>query len=236
MSVIGDFILLNRNSTSICEQEYQNYPSGAEAYSKFIKSFGSTPAYYSLFPKKVVTEWSKFVALHPVPFAYTDWLLHLLAFYSDRVCHPGRGAMLGHYNLENWGGSAVSENSNLKIALKSGVPESCAPLMNLFWLLDAIDLLSHTMIGRHNQFNEFSTILARDQINRFIGNLEYRIKLIHKINDKEYLVHFKKLIEAIDATELNMDSLRTAMYDFVNAAEGHIPTALNRYFRDQAHL
>jgi len=232
MSVIGDFILLNKDSTSICEQEYQNYPSGVEAYSKFINSFGSTPAYYSLFPKKVVAEWARFMVLNPIPFAYTDWLLHLLAFFSDRVCHPGRGVMLGHYNLENWGGLAASENSNLKIALKSGVPESCAPLMNLFWILDSINLLSNTMIGKNNLFDEFSTILARDQIARFIGNLEYRLKLINRINDKGYLIQFERLINTIDAVELKIDSLRAAMQDFVKAAEGHTPPALNRYFRD----
>lgn len=235
-SVIGDFILLDNNSTSVCEQEYQNYPAGPEAYSKFINTFGSTPAYYSLFPTQVVAEWANFMVSNPVPFAYGDWLLHLLAFFSGRVCHPGRGVMLGHYKVQNWAGLATSEKSNLRIAASNGVPESCTPLMNLFWILDAASLLSSAINNQKSNSNDFVNTVARDQINRFIGNLEYRIKLINRITDMSYINQFNKLTKVIDAGELRVSSLRRAMHDFINAVEGQLPPALKRYFCDDAYV
>jgi hypothetical protein len=232
VSSVGDFILHSRYGVSVCEQEYQLYPQGLETYRRFISSQGAIPAFYSVYPRQLVAHWSAYLAEYPVPFSYMDWLLTMLAFAYTRVSHPGRGVMMSHYDLTNWCDRVTSERRNLKIMASRGVPPTMLPLINLFWILDALRLLQRPGLQPLQSESAFKSLIAKDQLKRFLDNLEFRIKLISRQADRAYIAAVSKLSPIVDATNVDIDKLRSGLAEVIGDVEGSVPHSLSHYFSE----
>jgi hypothetical protein len=232
VSSIGDFVLKSRHGVSVCEQVYQLYPQGLESYRHFISSQGAIPAFYGVYPQQLVAHWSAYLAECPVPFSYADWLLTMLAFAYTRVSHPGRGVMISHYDLTNWCDRVTSERRNLEIMVSRGVPPTMLPLINLFWLLDALHLLQRPGLQMLNSESTFKSVIAKDQLKRFLDNLEFRIKLISRHTDRAYITAVSKLSPVVDATDVDILKLRSVLAEVIADLEGSVPDSLSHYFSE----
>jgi glycosyltransferase involved in cell wall biosynthesis len=230
VTTIGDFMLKSVYGLSVCEQVYHLYPQGTESYRTFINSQGAIPAYYSVFPKSVVAQWHSYITEHSVPFSYTDWLLTTLAFGSTRVRHPGRGVMGSYYDQSNWCDQSTSELRNLEIMKNSGVPNSILPLINLFWLIDALSLLQRSGLEREESNIDISQVIVQDQLKRFVDNLEFRLKVIDRHSDGIYIDHISILSPVMNWEKFDLGELRSVLKEVVVRLEGAVPVSLQHYF------
>ncbi len=230
-TIIGDFVLKSNYGVNLCEQNYHYYPRGAESYRVFINSRGAIPSYYSVFPVALVRQWCSYLSNHPVPFSYVDWLLTTLAFARTTVMHPGSGKMVSYYDQSNWHDQASSEIRNLQIMKLNGVPDSILPMINLFWLMDAVLLLNRPAIAGELELKvDLSEIVKRDQLKRFVDNFEFRARIIGRHADKGYIDQIARLSPLFQEVTPNLQSFRDIISDVVTKIEGGIPEALSHYF------
>jgi hypothetical protein len=230
-SFIGDFLIKTNDSLTPCVQVYHNHPKGVIAYNEFINSAGAIPAFYSIFPIEIVREWNRYISDRRVPFSYMDWLLTTLAFASTAVIHPDEKILPTIYDNSNWRDSITSEFQNLKQIKSSGLTADLLPFMNIFWMIDAIDMLRTANCTNPSSVREFEKTIYRDQRQRLVSNLETRLKIIGRETDKSFLQHFSGLIYLFDGDDdPKINEIRSALEAIVIEIFGAIPPQLNNYF------
>lgn len=139
---------------------------------------------------------------------------------------------MSHYDLTNWCDRVTSERRNLKIMASRGVPPTMLPLINLFWILDALRLLQRPGLQPLQSESAFKSLIAKDQLKRFLDNLEFRIKLISRQADRAYIAAVSKLSPIVDATNVDIDKLRSGLAEVIGDVEGSVPHSLSHYFSE----
>jgi hypothetical protein len=181
----------------------------------------------------LVKRWQSYLSEHFVPFSYTDWLLTTLAFSRSCVRHPGAGKMISYYDHSNWSDQTKSELQNLEIMRYNGVPESMLPMINLFWLIDALLLIDKTHSSESLELKaDISEQVKKDQLKRFVDNLDFRLKLVGRHTDVSYIHQIGRLSPFLGEGKFDLQSFRNLVGDVVTGIEGCIPTCLEHYFED----
>jgi glycosyltransferase involved in cell wall biosynthesis len=199
-TLINDYIAYGKFGSSIYHQNFQYY-AGTERYTKFCGSMGAIPAYYSCFPKDVVSKWIIFLESHNINHPYSDWLLLLCAFLHSEYKYIGKHSPPDMYNIDNWNGHFQSEKTLINHLIKNNNDIKLFPFLDLLWMFHSYMLINEVNLENEATRNELVAFIWQFFISRFNSNFSSRCLMAGLSNEEISLL--KYFSSKINSDKLN---------------------------------
>jgi hypothetical protein len=210
-TLINDYLVYGKFGSSIYYQNFQYY-AGTERYTKFCESMGAIPAYYSCFPKEVVSKWIAFLETHKINHPYSDWLLLLCSFLYSEFKYIGKYAPPDMYNIDNWNSHFQSEKTLISHLIKNDNDIKLLPFLDLLWMYHTYMLINEACLEDTAKKSELLAFIWNFFTSRFNSNFSSRC-LMAGLADEE-ISFIKYFISKINSEKLNFKAAYDCLIGF----------------------